>query len=339
MKRVKNYIDADLAKKKLARYKYWSIKDENGITIHSVDDNNPDNKAFAEVLDKIIADNVDAEIQIKYGTNEQSARQNPPFFIKVNEAIEWIEPEPEDTVNINGVSHKVDKNGNVNINLTTPQPAKEPEIHQAIPYTTFRDEMDVQLKGLRNEYELKEEKMKVELQNRMMEQTLKFKEMLLAERESRVAEREQVVGQAEYVIDERQNEINGDVKTYLKGVPSALGGLLKDFIKDSAKPKGLGRAEKKPKKRNEVKFSFAEQETTEETPEEVEQDLEQEVEAEIERQIQAEQEEQTEDQGTEQEATENQGMVQEVTEDQPTDQEENNETNTNQLNEEEDENL
>ena len=110
MKKVKNYIAPDLAKKKLARYQFWSVKDENGIMICSVNENNPDGKTFSEVLDKIIEDNVDAEVQIKYGTNEQSARQNPPFFIKINEDIEWLDPEPEENITLNGVPHKVDKN-------------------------------------------------------------------------------------------------------------------------------------------------------------------------------------------------------------------------------------
>ena len=64
-KKVKNYIDASLAKTKIARYKYWSIKDESGVTICSSEENNPDNKSFSEVLDKINKDNVDAEIQIR----------------------------------------------------------------------------------------------------------------------------------------------------------------------------------------------------------------------------------------------------------------------------------
>jgi len=120
MKRTKNYIDTELAKKKVSRYKYWSVKDENGITISSSDEESEDNHNFSELLDRIIADNVDAEIQVKYGTNEASSRNNPPFFIKINESIEWVEP-IEETVNINGQEHKVDKNGNVNINLSTPE--------------------------------------------------------------------------------------------------------------------------------------------------------------------------------------------------------------------------
>ena len=68
-------MDPDLAKKKVARYQYWTIKDENGITICSSDDNNPDNKSFAEVLDKIMVDKVDVEVQVKYGTSEQTVHK------------------------------------------------------------------------------------------------------------------------------------------------------------------------------------------------------------------------------------------------------------------------
>lgn len=254
MKRVKNYIEPELAKKKIARYKYWSIKDENSITIVSSDDN-PEGKNFGDFLDKIIADNVDAEVQIKYGTNEQSSRQNPPFFIKVNQEIEWVEPEEEDTVSINGIAHKVDKNGNVNINLSTPE-VQQPIVENA-NVDVFRQEMDMQLSGLRREYELKEEKWQMEMANKMMEQTLKFKEMMLAERESRIAEKEQILAQKEAEILNKESEINDDVKGYLKQVPSALGGVLKELIKPSKKDESLGEAteKKKPKERRKVKFN------------------------------------------------------------------------------------
>ena len=287
MKKVKNYIDTDLAKKKLARYKYWSIKDENGITISAVDDNNPDNKSFAEVLDKIITDNVDAEVQIKYGTNEQSARQNPPFFITVNEKIEWIEPEPEDMVKINGVPHQVDKNVNVNINLTT----RHEPIAERAEIITNKDELEMQLNGLRREYELKQEGVAQDMHNKLAEQSLKFKEMLLAERETRLNEREQIIALAEQAMDEKQREIQNDVKGYLREVPNALGGLVKDWIKDSRKnkEKGLGSAEngeeQQPRKRNKVKFSIEQEPDSETTPEQEQEPetdtLEQEIEEEI----------------------------------------------------------
>jgi len=263
MKKVKNYIQADLAKKKIIRYKYWSVKDENGITICSNEDNNPDNKTFSDILDKIIADNVDAEVQIKYGTNEQSSRQNPPFFIRINEEIEWIDPEEDETVSINGVQHKVDRNGNVNINLTTPTKQENYEQMDDVKpewakVDTFRQEMDLQLQGLRNEYALKEEKMQADLQNRLLEQTLKFKEMMLSERESRILEREQQLLQQESVLEDKKKEISEDVKGYLKQVPTALGGLIKEWVKDggSQKGKGLGKAEEKKKpQRRKVDFT------------------------------------------------------------------------------------
>jgi len=259
MKRIKNYIQPDLAKKKIARYKYWSIKDENGITIVSSDDN-PDSKSFGEVLDKIIADNVDAEVQIKYGTNEQSSRQNPPFFIQVNETIEWVEPEEDSTVQINGVPHKIDKNGNVNINLTSPT-NREEEKHQAVQIDTFRQELDIQLKGIQREHELKEERLQLEMHNKLLEQNIKFKEMLLAERETRCKEREEALAVQQAQLDEKEKEMTEDVKGYVKQIPNALGGVIKDWIKSGAKEKPLSGTEKEKKtskKRRAVNFSIEE---------------------------------------------------------------------------------
>jgi len=260
MKRTKNYIASELAKKKTARYKYWSIKDENGITILSSDDEN-DNRSFSEVLDKIIEDNVDAEVQVKYGTNEQSSRNNPPYFIRINQEIEWVEAE-EEIVNVNGVPHKLDKNGNVNISLNTPTPI-EPKAERAVPIDTFRQEMEIQLNGIRREHELKEEKMLLEMQNKMMEQNLNFKEMMLSDREARLVEREQACTQHENQIEEKKKEIQDDVKGYLKQVPKALGGLIKEFTKDSVKKKSTGLSgtekEAKRKKRQKVQFSFDEE--------------------------------------------------------------------------------
>jgi hypothetical protein len=300
MKRTKNYIESELAKKKTARYKYWSIKDENGITILSSDDEN-DNRSFSEVLDKIITDNVDAEVQVKYGTNEQSSRNNPPYFIRINQEIEWVEAE-EETVNVNGVPHKLDKNGNVNISLNTPTPV-EPKVERAVPIDTFRQEMEIQLNGIRREHELKEEKMLLEMQNKMMEQNLQFKEMMLSDREARLLEREQACTQHENHIEEKKKEIQDDVKGYLKQVPKALGGLIKEFTKDSIKKKstGLGSAEEKTKKRKRktVQFSFDEAPKTE-----VESAVEEEMtEEELERIIEAEilEEERLEKEGQENE--------------------------------------
>jgi len=279
MKKLKNYIETELAKKKIARYKYWTIKDDNGITIVSSDDN-PENRSFNEVLDNIIADNVDAEVQVKYGTSDQSARQNPPLFIRINETIEWIEPETDegDSVTINGVVHKVDKNGNVNINLTTPKP--DAPIVETANVDVFRQEMEMQLSGLRQEYELKEEKWKVEMANNMMQQTLKFKEMMLAERETRIADREQTLTQRESDLSDKESEIKEDVKGYLRQVPSALGGVIKEFIKSSVKPSesslGDAKREKKPVKRTKVKFDIEPETFESEYDEPIENELEQE---------------------------------------------------------------
>lgn len=307
MKRTKNYIEADLAKKKTARYKYWSIKDENGITIVSSDDN-PDNRSFDQVLDSIIADNVDAEVQIKYGTNEQSSRNNPPFFIRINETIEWVEPE-EETIKVNGVPHRVDKNGNVNISLNTPSPTEHSRVERAVPIDTIRQEMEIQLQGIRREHELKEEKMVMEMHNKIMEQDLKFKEMMLQEREARLQEREQTVAFMENQVEEKQKEIQEDVKGYLRQVPKALGGLIKDFVKDGEKKKksGLGKTEQtsEEKKRKTVKFSIEEDpEMDEEEEEMTAEELEAEIQREIEREEAEEKKREQEQSEQEEEATE-----------------------------------
>jgi hypothetical protein len=270
MKKVKNYIDHELAKKKIARYKYWSVKDEAGITICTSDENNPDKKSFEEVLKQIMKDNVDAEIQVRYGTSDQSSRQNPPLFIKINEKIEWVEPE-EDTVSINGVPHKVDKNGNVNINLRTPSVPEQPKVEKAVPIDTFRQEIDMRLDGIRREYEIKEEKWKIEMQNKLMEQTLKFRELMLADRENKLREREQSITDKENKLAEKENEIKEDVVGYLKQVPSALGTIIKEFTK--SKKDGLGKSkEEKPQPvRKAAEFTIEENEdiTSEKLDEEI----------------------------------------------------------------------
>ncbi len=235
MKKVKNYIEADLAKRKIARYDYWSVKDDRGAIMRTSDGG----QEFGSLLDSIIADNVDSEVSVKYGNNEQASRQNPPLFIRVNESIEWVEPEPDDTVTINGVPHKVDKQGNVNINFTGPN-NEEPRVEPA-SVDLFRQEMEMQLSGIRREHELKEEKMALEMQNKLLEQTLKFKEMMVGEREARVAEREREIARQEAFIEERETEVRDDVRGYVRQLPSALGGLIKDLLKDPDR-KGTGLA-------------------------------------------------------------------------------------------------
>ncbi len=280
MKKVKHYIDIELAKKKIARYSYWSIKDENSIMICSSDSENPNNISFGEHLEKITKDNIDAEVQIKYGTNELSARNNPPFFIKVNETIEWVEPEPEETVSINGVPHKVDRNGNVNINLTTPEQKAAPKVEMV--NDIFRQEMDMQLSGLRKEYELKEEKWQNDIHNKLKEQNLGFKEMLLGERENSLNQREQALAIREQELAEKEEDVRDNMKGYLKQAPAVLGAVFKEFINPSvSKASNLGAAEQpkekeKPKvNRTKVAFEIQEDETEIEV-EELAQDIEQE---------------------------------------------------------------
>jgi hypothetical protein len=259
MKKVKNYIASELAKKKIARYKYWNIKDESGISITSSEDIT-DGRSFGEVLDTIIADNVDAEVQVKFGTNEQSSRQNVPIFIRVNETIEWVEPEEDESIKINGVPHKVDKNGNVHINLNTPQ-VETPTIET--PNDIIRQEMEMQLEGLRKESELKEQRYQADLHNKLAEQTLKFKEMMLTDREARIAEREQDITTKEAILEEKQAEMSDQLKGYVKLIPSTLGGVVTEWLKGNpfgTKGTGLGTTENKPKRtpkpRNPVKFSI-----------------------------------------------------------------------------------
>lgn len=257
MKKVKNFIEAELAKKKIARYKYWSIKDENGITICSQEDNNEERLDFSEMLDKIITDNVDVEVQLKYGSNEQSSRHNPPMFIKVNQEIEWVEPEQEDSVTINGVAHRVDKNGNVNINLTAPEVVEQPRVEVA-QIDTFRQEMDFQLSGIKKEYELREEKWQMEMQNKLMEQTIKFKEMMLTERENRIAEKEQSISQKEAELSEKEHDLRGSLSGIFKQVPGILSDVVKDYVLNPKKEKeqDLGKAKKEPTKRTKVSFDI-----------------------------------------------------------------------------------
>lgn len=261
MKKIKNYIESDLAKKKISRYKFWAIKDESGITIATSEDDS--SKSFGEHLDEIIELNVDAEVQIKFGVNEQSARQNNPIFVKINETIEWIEPEDEE-VKINGVPHKVDKNGNVNINLTTPE-MPTPERVEFVQQDNI--DFEIQLKGIKQEFELRDEKREIEMQNKLYEQTLKFKEMLLSERESRIAEREQILAQQESELTDKEVELQGNIKGILKQVPSVLGGIIKEFISDP-KTSALGNVEeeeketpkpKKEKPQTKVEFTFEEE--------------------------------------------------------------------------------
>ncbi|MEW7279727.1 hypothetical protein ABW636_14130 [Aquimarina sp. 2201CG1-2-11] len=260
MKKVKNYIAPDLAKKKIARYKYWSIKDENGVTITSSEDAQ-EGRSFADLLDKIITDNVDAEVQVKFGTNEQSSRQNTPIFIRINEAIEWIEPEEEETIKINGVPHKLDKNGNVNINLSTPT-IETPIIES--PSDMMRQEMELQLEGLRKEGELKEQRYQADLHNKLAEQTLKFKEMMLQERENRIAEREQDLIARETILEERDKEMSENIKGYAKHIPNVLGGLVKQWLGTSTETKAtLGKTETPKRERKKVSFEFADEAETE----------------------------------------------------------------------------
>lgn len=271
MKKVKNYIQAELAKKKIARYKYWCIKDENGIVICDSADNNPEDKNFGEYLDKIIHDNVDVEVQIKYGTNEQSARHNPPFFVKINDSIEWVEPEGEDSVTINGVPHKVDKNGHVNINLNQPTPAV-PMTSETIQEKSAEDyvqilrgEMDMQLSGLRKEYELKEQKWQADMNTKLLEQNVRFKEMMLSERETRLNEREQLLATQEALVEQKEKELEEGVKSYMKHIPSALGSIVKDFLQKPADKPLSGAKEKKepsPIKRKAVEYDLVEPEQT-----------------------------------------------------------------------------
>ena len=98
------------------------------------------------------------------------------------------------------------------------------------------------------------------MQNKLMEQTLKFREMMLAERESRLLEREQSIAHQENNINQKKQEIQSDVASYLKQVPSALGAIIKEFA--TSKKDGLGKSKEKPKKeRQAAEFTIEEDET------------------------------------------------------------------------------
>ncbi|UZO79744.1 hypothetical protein NBT05_12375 [Aquimarina sp. ERC-38] len=262
MKKVKNYIPTDLAKKKVTRYKYWCIKDETGIIITSSEDENQE-LSFSEILDKIIADNVDAEVQVKFGTSEQNSRLNAPLFIRINEEIEWVEPEEDEEVKVNGIPHKVDKNGNVNINFQPPK-VETPIVENTSD--TIRQEMEIQLEGLRKENELKEQRYQSDLHNKLAEQTLKFKELMLNERESRLRERESAIAEQEARLEERSFEMQDTLKGYARHVPGVLGSLIKEYVGvKNGKASSLGDTNKKKKikppiTRNKVNFSFVEEE-------------------------------------------------------------------------------
>ncbi len=253
MKQVKNYLDPDVAKRKIARFQFWSIKDESGVIICSATQNNPGKKSFDEMLEQIVEEDIDAEVQIRYGSNEQSSRNNPPFFIKINDNIEWINPEPDEKVTVNGIPQKPNRNSNVNINLSTPK-AEQPETPD------WRNEMEIQLKGLRQEYELKNEQTRLEMQNKILEQTMQFKNMLLEQKENELRQREAGLDEREAELEERITEIQDNLKGYFKEIPSALAGLFRDFIKkDGEKENGLGGTSGEPKnegakKRTPVEF-------------------------------------------------------------------------------------
>ncbi len=257
MKKTKNYLLPELAKTKISRYRYWNIKDEHGITITSSDDVDEDT-TFDATLDNIINQNVDAEVQVRFGINEPSSRHNPPYFIRINQEVEWVDPEESETVSINGVSYPADKNGNVNINLKSPMADQANNIQRPIieqeSAAQLRLEMDMQLQGLRREQELKDEKHQLiqqlkderlqmtqelkdqrhsmEMQQALAQQKLEIKEMLLDQRETAIAEKEQNLAIKEQELDEKEEEITKDLKGYLKHVPNALGGVIKDFFKD-----------------------------------------------------------------------------------------------------------
>lgn len=270
MKQVKKYLAPDVAKRKVSRFPFWAIKDENGVVICSASQNNPEKKSFDEILEQIIDEGIDAEIQVRYGSNEQSSRNNPPFFVKVNDEIEWVNPTQDEKVNLNGLPQKTDKNGNVNINLSTPS-----QEHPTSP-PNWRDEMDFQLKGLRQEYELKNEQTKLEMQNKILEQTIQFKNMLLEQKENELKQREEDLDEREAEIEDRISEIQDNLKGYFKEIPSALAGLFRDFIKkDSDNETGLSGTEDEPKKkRTPVKFRIRKEEEQEEYEDEYEDEIE-----------------------------------------------------------------
>ena len=261
MKKVKNYITAEMAKKKISKYAFWSIRDQAGIVI--CDSNREDNKkSFDELIDESFENQVDKEISIKYGTTDNSARHNPPTFIKITEDVEWIDPEPDAEVSINGVPHKLDKNGNVNINLKSDNPTIE-----QIPTDYLREEFDVKLAGLRQESENKEQQIRMEMQNQNELQTIRFREMMVEEKEASILEREQQLEEREEIMKHREDEMAETLTGYMSVGTKALGGLITKWISGN-KSEGLGgtknEEQQKQPPREETKFDFTIREEDEE---------------------------------------------------------------------------
>ena len=85
MSEEKYYITIERAKVQIPRYKFWTIRDQQGIIIYRSDE--VDDRSFSEMLDQVIKENVDPEISFKFGTTDNSARHNTPYFIKLNDDI------------------------------------------------------------------------------------------------------------------------------------------------------------------------------------------------------------------------------------------------------------
>ena len=269
MKKVKNYIDPEQAKKKLQRYNYWSIKDENGILICSSNENNPDGRSFSEILDKILEDNVDAEIQIRVGPNEHSSRQNHPFFIRVNENIQWVDPEESQGVSVNGVRQLPDRSGRLNINLQTGD--ENQKIERAEEYFNVKDLMESRLDGLREENRINEQRLLQEMQNKLSEQNLRFQEMLIQKREEELSKKAQQLEERQAELQKREQQIQQELKSYLKQVPNVLGSLLKQWFQKES-PKDLQGANLEndssttPPKQNPVDYTVLDEDSPENTP-------------------------------------------------------------------------
>ncbi len=246
----------DEAKKRVSRYKYWCIKDEKG-TVMFDSEGNDDGRTFDEYLDLILLQNIDKYVQVRCGTNSSSVKNNnTAMFILVKEdESTWIPPE-EQTVNINGTAHKVDSKGNVNINFPKIEPLQPDRIESAT-IDVVSQKLELQLQGLRDEHSIKEQSMRLEMENKLALQNLEFQKMLLNQQQKELERREQECYDREQGIFEKEQETQNDLKGYIKHVPSALSGLVKDWMKDSKNEAELSGTEKpntEPKKRKKVQF-------------------------------------------------------------------------------------
>ena len=186
MKRIKNYISVDLAKRKVGRYKYWEIRDQDQGIIYRSDDVD---KSFEELLDEIVESNADHEVSVKFGTSDGAARHRSLLFIKINEDVDYVDPPQREVVTIGGVPYPIDQNGKVDYK----PPVSEVQQAEHIPLNGFREELQSQLGALQQQNEIDRKQSDFELQMKLEEQRMEFKSMLMDNEMKKLEERERNV--------------------------------------------------------------------------------------------------------------------------------------------------